>query len=102
MDRGSTVLVTGGTGYVGARIVADLVAAGQRVRVLARNLARLPPALRQYGNELPDRVGVTLGDATDERAVATAVRGCDAVVHAAAVFSFDRSKRAEMIRTNRR
>ena len=39
------VFVTGGTGYIGARLVAALAGGGHRVRALARpgSIARLPP-----------------------------------------------------------
>lgn len=93
------VLVTGGTGYVGARIVADLVAAGHAVRLLVRRPEQVPVSLAPYEVE-PDEVVV--GDVTDEAAVAAAVDGCDAVVHAAAVFALDISRAAEMERTNAR
>jgi uncharacterized protein YbjT (DUF2867 family) len=39
------VLVTGGTGYLGSNAIAALVAAGDRVRVLARS-QQMPTARR--------------------------------------------------------
>ena len=45
---------------------------------------------------------VVVGDALDERAVARAVDGCRAVVHAATVFSFDPRRATDMRRTNAR
>ena len=35
------ILVTGATGYIGGRLVAKLLQAGHRVRVLTRDAARL-------------------------------------------------------------
>jgi nucleoside-diphosphate-sugar epimerase len=96
------VLVTGGTGFVGATAVAALVDAGHDVRLLARDPGKVAPALRQHGTDLPDRVRVAVGDATDPSAVVPAVEGCDAVVHAAAVFSFDRARRGDIERINER
>lgn len=93
------VLVTGGTGYVGARIVADLVAAGHDVRLLVRRADQVPVSLAPYGVTVDD---VVVGDVTDEAAVSRAIAGCDAVVHAAAVFALDVSRAAEMERTNAR
>ncbi|SCG58988.1 SDR family NAD(P)-dependent oxidoreductase [Micromonospora halophytica] len=82
------VLVTGGTGFVGAHTVAALAAAGHRVRVLARDADRVAPALSPLS--VPsEAVEVATGDVTDEPAVNRAVRGVDAVVHAASVYSFD-------------
>jgi len=69
-----TVLVTGATGFLGQRIVARLQREGVRVRALVR----------------PERAGVLpavedcVGDLGDETAIAAAVRGVDAVVHAGA------------------
>jgi nucleoside-diphosphate-sugar epimerase len=96
------VLVTGGTGFVGATAVAALADAGHDVRLLARDPGKVAPALRQHGPALPDLVRVAAGDATDPRAVVPAVEGCDAVVHAAAVYSLDRARRADIERINER
>jgi nucleoside-diphosphate-sugar epimerase len=93
------VTVTGGTGFLGAHTIAALVAAGHRVRLLARNPDGVGPALEPLG-VAPDAVQVVVGDVVDELAVTTALRGADAVVHAAAVYSFDRRRRAEILRTN--
>lgn len=74
------ILVTGATGFVGSHTVAALTAAGHQVRVLARTPSRVPEALDPFG--LSPRI--IEGDMTDPVAVAAAVEGCDAVVHAAA------------------
>ncbi|WP_447007455.1 SDR family NAD(P)-dependent oxidoreductase [Saccharothrix isguenensis] len=95
------VTVTGGTGFVGAHTVAELVRAGHRVRLLVRDADAVSVALRPL--EVPsDALDVVVGDVTGDHAVAEAVRGADAVVHAASVYSFDRRRRAEMVRTNAR
>lgn len=93
------VTVTGGTGFVGSHTVAELVRAGHRVRLLVRDAGAVDTATRPL-EVPPDALDVVVGDVTDERSVAAAVRGADAVVHAASVYSFDRRKRAEMLRTN--
>lgn len=74
------VLVTGATGFIGSHTVAALTAAGHDVRVLVRNPDRIPGSLGALGLD-PE---VVLGDMTDPAAVAPAVAGCDAVIHAAA------------------
>nr|QLJ96345.1 SDR family NAD(P)-dependent oxidoreductase [Micromonospora carbonacea] len=95
------VLVTGGTGFVGAHTVAALAAAGHRVRVLARDPDRVAPALSPLS--VPsDAVQVADGDVVDETAVDRAVRGVDALVHAASVYSFDSRWHEATRRTNAR
>jgi nucleoside-diphosphate-sugar epimerase len=79
------VLVTGGAGYVGSNLVPKLLAAGYRVTVLD---------LCIYGEVLAPHPGLRIvkGDLRDPGDVATAVRGCDAVIHLACISndpSFD-------------
>ena len=61
------VLVTGATGYIGGRLVPELLAAGYDVRVLARNPQRL--------GTRPWRAGIDVveGDASDPAALTRAV-----------------------------
>jgi uncharacterized protein YbjT (DUF2867 family) len=76
---GLTVAVTGVTGYVGGRLVPELLAAGHRVRAVARNPARL------RGRPWYDRVDVVQADAGDLDAIRTALTGVDVayyLVHA--------------------
>ncbi|MFI8593349.1 SDR family oxidoreductase [Microbacterium sp. NPDC078428] len=68
-------LVLGSTGYIGGRLVPRLLAAGYRVRVLARDPARV--AAYQWG----DRVEIVIGDATDVAAVTEATRGADVIYY---------------------
>jgi len=84
------ILVTGGTGFVGSHTVRALLDAGHGIRLLARNRARV----NMTGVEVAD------GDVTDAAAVAKAVAGCDAVLHAASVYSLQWKKHAEMRRVN--
>ena len=51
------ILVTGATGYVGGRLVSELVSRGYQVRVLARGAERLS------GHSWINRVEVVDGDA---------------------------------------
>jgi len=66
---GTLVLVTGATGYIGGRLVPELLAAGHRVRVLARTPAKLT------GETWLSSVDVAQGDVTDGAAVAEAMQG---------------------------
>ncbi|MBN0043777.1 SDR family oxidoreductase [Streptomyces actuosus] len=78
-DTGSTCLVTGATGYIGGRLVPELLDAGHKVRCLARSPGRLRD--HPWAGEV-EAVG---GDVTDEASVADAMRGVDVayyLVHA--------------------
>lgn len=67
--------MTGATGYVGGRLVPELLNAGFEVSVLART----PDKLRDVS--WIDRVTVHGGDATDPKALAEAMAGVDVVYY---------------------
>ena len=76
---GLRCLVTGATGYVGGRLVPELLAEGHRVRCLART----PEKLRDH--PWAGDVEVVGGDVTDAASVAAALRDVDVayyLVHA--------------------
>ncbi len=73
--RTGDVLVIGGTGFIGRRVVAALVAAGKPVRLLVRKPTLLPDAARRSGAH------VCIGDVCNPDAVERAVQGCQAVIH---------------------
>jgi len=79
---GSTVLVTGGAGYVGSALVPRLLAAGHRVRVLDLFL---------YGAQVLDGVkdhpGLeqVRGDIRDRALLGRILPGCTAVIHLACI-----------------
>src|SRR5262249_30278225 len=83
-----------GTGCVGSHAGAALVLAGHQVRVLARSPERVPAALAPLGI---DEFDTAVGDVTDAVGVERALEGCDAVLHAASVFSMD-ARRADEVR----
>lgn len=77
------ILVTGGAGFIGRRVVGTLTQAGHRVRVLDillpdTHFSQVPP-------EFPDGVEFVRGDLRDQDTVAAALRGVDLVSHHAAV-----------------
>jgi len=67
MDR--RILVTGATGYVGGRLVRNLVADGFQVRVLVRDESKLA------GVPWKNDVEIIEGDATDSKALKQALNG---------------------------
>jgi nucleoside-diphosphate-sugar epimerase len=93
------VLVTGGTGFIGAHTVRAIVDAGHSVRLLVRNPKRIDESVTPLGVHIDDFV---VGDIRDEGSVATAMIGCDAVVHAAAEVSVERRRAADVLATNPR
>ena len=70
------ILVLGGTGFIGRRLVRALVEAGHPVRLLARRPA-LVPALAGGA----ERLSVVPGDIRDPADVRRAVAGCRTVIH---------------------
>lgn len=93
------VLITGGTGFVGSHTAAEVIRAGHTVRLLARRPERAAPALAPHRVTLPE---VVAGDVRDAQAVRAALRGCDAVIHAAAIYSLDPRQAASVIAANAR
>jgi dihydroflavonol-4-reductase len=73
------VMLTGGTGFLGSAIALALHAAGHTVRALVR-----PGTPRAVLDGVPAEF--IPGDLTDPASIATAVRGCGAVIHCAADY----------------
>ncbi|MEV0276892.1 condensation domain-containing protein [Streptomyces sp. NPDC050610] len=77
--REGTVLVTGGTGGVGAFVLRELAARGRPVRALAR-----PESAHQVTG---DGVEVVEGDLSDLDSLRAAAEGVSGVIHAACTFT---------------
>jgi nucleoside-diphosphate-sugar epimerase len=84
------VLVTGGTGFVGAHCLIQLLARGHEARTTVRNLAResdVRAMLRQGGaGEVGERLTLFRADLNADAGWAEAVAGCDYVLHVASPF----------------
>ncbi len=74
------ILVTGGTGFIGPKVVHTLRSAERDVRCLVRRPAKAT-TLKAWGCEL------AAGDVTDPGSLKEAVAGCDAVVHLVAIIT---------------
>jgi nucleoside-diphosphate-sugar epimerase len=88
----AAVFVTGGSGFIGGRLIERLVADGHRVRALARSEAAAD-AVRRPGAE-PVR-----GDLSDAAAMRDGADGCELAFHAAAMLG-DWGAREEFERGN--
>jgi dihydroflavonol-4-reductase len=76
------VLVTGATGFIGARLTRRLVETGHRVKVLVR-----PGSSRRGWQGIPeDQLEIAEGDITVGHTVFRALAGCDRLFHVAAEF----------------
>jgi len=92
------VLVLGATGYVGGRVVPELLAAGHTVRCAVRLPAKLD------GRAWRDRIEVVRGDVTDRASMDAASAGIDAIlflVHAMDGMPDFAAREAEGARTVR-
>ena len=90
------ILVTGGTGFLGAYIIKNLIEKGLPVRALRRS-ANLPFFISP---SILNKVEWVEGDVLDVLALNDAMEGVDAVIHAAAIVSFNKKDRTNMYLTN--
>jgi nucleoside-diphosphate-sugar epimerase len=84
-----TVLVTGGSGFVGAHCILALLDAGYAVRTTVRSLGReaeVRAMLEQAGTDAGDRLTFAQADLTSDDGWPEAVAGCDYVLHVASPF----------------
>jgi nucleoside-diphosphate-sugar epimerase len=85
----STVLVTGGSGFVGCHCILKLLAAGYEVRTTVRNLNReteVRTMLKTRGAEPGDRLSFVAADLEKDAGWSEAVTGCEYILHVASPF----------------
>lgn len=82
------VLVTGADGFIGSHLTEALVRAGHEVRALVLyNSFNSWGWLDHCAPDVKDRFEVFAGDVRDPNGVRTAMKGCDAVLHLAALIA---------------
>lgn len=82
----SRILVTGGSGFIGRHVVERARNRGHEVVAFVRDGGAFEAQRVGAGG---DGVAVAVGDVRDPEAVGRAMKGCDAVIHLAALYSFD-------------
>jgi dihydroflavonol-4-reductase len=90
------IFVTGGTGFLGSYLLQELVSKGKPVRALRRERkfpAYLPPAIA-------DQIEWVEGDLLDITGLVENLSGCDQIIHAAALVSFDPADKKKLFKTN--
>jgi nucleoside-diphosphate-sugar epimerase len=87
---GELVLVTGGSGFIGAHCILQLLGAGFRVRTTVRSLKREGDvrAMLKAGGSTPDAQALSFAaaDLMSDAGWPEAVAGCDFVLHVASPF----------------
>lgn len=82
----SSVLITGGAGFLGCHLARQLLKEGYHVTLL--DIARLD------AKDLIGKVDMVIGDVRDKKTVAQIVKGQQYVIHAAAALPIQRTKQA--------
>ncbi|MGO4534867.1 NAD-dependent epimerase/dehydratase family protein [Leifsonia sp. 2MCAF36] len=85
MNSQTTTLITGGTGYLGTRLIADVLASGSAVRTTVRSLDRAPEVRTAVRRAGVDDAGLSFVAAslTDDEGWDAALSGITDVYHVA-------------------
>ncbi len=100
------ILVTGGTGMLGAHLLLELARSGENLRALKRQHSNIQIVKKIFGYYASDAENLFAkiewfdGDILDFDDVFNAMEGVEYVYHAAAIVSFQPSEKRRMIEQN--
>ncbi len=89
------IFVTGATGLLGSFICRDLLQKGYKVRAIKRQTSRLTLL-----EDIADQIDWVIGNMDDTTFMEEALQGVEAVIHGAAIISFDKRDEPSMFKTN--
>jgi nucleoside-diphosphate-sugar epimerase len=91
------ILVTGGTGFIGAYILKNLVEKGYSVQAIRRTNSSLPFFIPE---QILNKIHWIEGDILDVTSLHDAMQEVDTVIHSAAIVSFHKKDRKQMYKVN--
>ncbi|MBK5284711.1 MAG: SDR family NAD(P)-dependent oxidoreductase [Bacteroidia bacterium] len=96
------ILVTGGTGLLGANLLAELIKQGQNVKAIKREKSNMKLVEKTFRRENVPFTSVEwlTADVTDVLSIKESMNGVDYVYHCAAVVSFNPSATQHMLNVN--
>lgn len=91
---GKKVLITGGGGFIGTHIAINLAKTGLKIRLFDLNFSNFDVLNKKLGHNLD--VEKIIGNVLDKNALLDAARGCDYVVHAAAMLGVKNTEQKKL------
>ena len=102
------VFVTGGTGFLGAHVLVELVKRGHSIRALYRSADKIEQTkqiFQHYFNENAtsafDQITWVSGDILDIISLEDGIEGCDTVYHCAGLVSFRKRDFKRLMKVNK-
>ena len=89
------IFITGATGLLGSFICRDLLKKGYKVRAIKRESSRMTLL-----EDIIDQIDWVIGNMDDTIFLEDALQGVEAVIHGAAIISFDKRDEPAMTKTN--
>lgn len=89
------VFITGATGLVGSYVCRQLLENGHEIRAVKRNSSKMTLL-----EDIAVRIDWVVGDMNDTEFLEESLNGIEAVIHAAAIISFDKRWEQKMYQTN--